>query len=205
MNYQEDYRYVIDIIIYLNKKYAIDFFITPNDFDTLFGWCEKKIPLPVIKNSIDIVVLRWKKKEKKVYSFINFKYQVKKDFIHFTDLRLGEHSLTLKDVKFEGKANIDEFDDFMRNFPPDLKPLKNIIKKMEIKISKKNLKQADINNLHSDLIEMFKDHQELIRITKKFLKSLAPRFRNEQMKRQYQLNYLINKYKIPFLEEFINE
>ena len=88
----EGYDFIIKVIQYLENSFKIHFFITPKDFDVLYRWFEKRIPLRVIEESIAAVVDRWTQKNKKISSFSNFYYQVKKDFETFLQLQVGAES-----------------------------------------------------------------------------------------------------------------
>ena len=93
----KDKDFVIEIIQYLQNKYDIIFFITPRDFDVLYNWWEKRIPLRIIKESIINVVDRWKEKGKGINSFANFSYEVKKNFDsidHYGAITLGDQVST---------------------------------------------------------------------------------------------------------------
>jgi hypothetical protein len=105
-----DYDYIIRIIQYLDYHFGIYFIITTRDFDILFRWWEKQIPLEVITDSIRNVVLRWQVKKKSINGFSNFSYEVKKNFRLFMELNVGDSQRTEKNELYD-------IQQFLKTFP----------------------------------------------------------------------------------------
>lgn len=200
----ERYKYIISIIHYLNSKYAIDFFISPKDFDLLMRWSEKKIPLNIIKKSIDRVVTRWLKKNKPVSSFVNFSYEVNKQYSLSADLDLGKHLKDRNQPVDRTLSECDELERFVEDIPAGLKGIAQDLLTIHRSIKENVLTTEQIECFYSKLTEEFKDDFDLNLKTKKFLNNLTEQFRNEQMKKQFQINYLLNRFNIPFLEGYVN-
>jgi hypothetical protein len=184
----------------LNDKYRIEFFVTPADFDVLFRWSEKAIPLKIIKESIDQVVKRWQKKKKKIYSFLNFTYEVKKRAAFSIDLELGKHLREKTEGEPEVRDNPDEFQNFLNKLTPTLSGLRSEIELIDTKNKKKALTDADIEEFNTKLLIHFKDDREMQLKAERFMKNLPDQFRNEEMKRKWEINYLLNRFKIPLIE-----
>lgn len=193
----EDKDFVIEIIQYLQNKYDIIFFITPKDFDVLYNWWEKRIPLRIVKESIINVVDRWKKKEKTINSFANFSYEVKKNFKAFLQLSVGSENEIQTP---EEKDPFAEINDFFNNYPLQLTPLKEEFDNIYQKIKKNKSIDVELTRTHETLVNLFKDDNELNLKVRIFLDNLSPVLRKPEIEQRYRLNYLINKYNIPDFE-----
>jgi len=58
-----DYDYIIRVIQFLDERYGIRFFISTRDFDVLYHWWEKRIPIEIVEQSLAAVVDRFRKRE----------------------------------------------------------------------------------------------------------------------------------------------
>ena len=188
-NKTADYDYIIKIIQYLDREHKIVFFITPKDFDLLYRWWEKRIPMKIIEESISNVASRWKEKKRKLSSFSNCYYEVKKNFKSFLELNVGA---AVTEEKGEEYGNIEHF---FSNYPAELAALKEefetIFRKLKVK------EEFELDGINEKLLGLFKDDEELDMKVEVFIKNLAPRLRSPAIKRKYRLNYLINKFNIP--------
>ncbi|MCK4765289.1 MAG: hypothetical protein KAW12_24020 [Candidatus Aminicenantes bacterium] len=188
-----DYNYITRIIQHLDNRHGVIFFISPRDFDVLYRWWEKRIPLRLIEKSIANVVTRRERKRQLVTSFSNFYYEVKKNFKAFLELNVGAEN-----KKEEKGKEFDEIDRFLENFPEALIELKEDFEQICRKVKAKE--DFDLIPLHRKLLELFRDNRELELKVEIFLKNLAPRLRNAQIAGKYRLNYLLNKFHIPGFE-----
>lgn len=190
------YDFVTRTILFLENTYGVHFFITPKDFDVLYRWHEKRIPFPIVRESIANVVERWKEKNKTIYSFSNFSYEVKKNFNTFLKLNVGASVDVTRD-----KPETDEYEEaqhFFDSFPPDLASLKQDFE--NIFRQAKNKEEIEPAPVYRKLVELFKDDEELkIKVTV-FSRSLAPELQKPEIENRYRLNYLLNKYRVPDFE-----
>ena len=190
--------FVIKVIQYLENTFGIIFFITTKDFNVLYRWYEKRIPTHIVKESISNVVERWTQKSKKIYSFSNFYYEVKKNFKTFLQLSVGRR--TEGEVpEPEIPANIyAEIENFFKNYPNDLVALKGEFEGIFQQV--KNKENVELEPLYERLVDLFKEEKELNLKVTLFTRSLAPELRKPEIKNRYRLNYLLNKYNIPDFE-----
>jgi hypothetical protein len=190
---QSDYDYIIRIIHYLDYHFRIHFMITTRDFDILFRWWEKQIPLKVILDSVRNVVKRWEIKKKRINGFSNFSYEVNKNFRLFMELNVADSG--------RGEKNeLAEIERFMKDFPPELKPLKSDFKKITQRLSEK--KSVDLNPFHEKLLLLFESDPDLALKTRFFMNNLARDLRKPEIEKTYRINYLCHRYGIPDFETF---
>lgn len=193
----KDKDFVIEIIQYLQNKYDIIFFITPRDFDVLYNWWEKRIPLRIVKESIINVVDRWKEKGKNINSFANFSYEVKKNFKAFLQLSVGSEKSENEIQTPEEKDPFEEINHFSKNYPDQLTPLKEEFDNIYQKIKNNEGVDVELTRTHEKLVNLFKDDNELNLKVRIFLDNLSPVLRKPEIEQRYRLNYLINKFNIP--------
>ncbi len=191
---QDDYDYIVKIISYLDFQFGIRFFITPRDFDLLFRWWEKRIPLEVIRESLTNVVERRRARSQPIKGFANFNYEVKKNFKGFLELTVGEGDRVEADV-----AAKNPLDCFFESFPAELEPLRPLFLQKKEPVEKRE--DIDGDDLDEALLELFSRDDELGMKARLFLNSLAPPLRNKKIEKKYRLNYLKRKFRIPDFEE----
>lgn len=198
----EDKDYVIKIIQYLQFRHGIIFFITSKDFDALYNWWHKRIPLHIVKESITAVVERWGGKNKKIHSFSNFRYDVRKNFKNFLQLQVGSDTgnQDTDTGKEEEKGEFREIEHFFNHYPEDLNELKEEFETIFKHL--KNQESVELKAVHQRLTDLFKDDNELNLKTSIFLKNLSPELRKPEIEQKYRLNYLLNKFKIPDFDLF---
>lgn len=202
----EGYDFIIKVIQYLENSFKIYFFITPKDFDVLYRWYEKRIPLRVIEESIAAVVERWSQKNKKISSFSNFYYQVKKDFETFLQLHVGAESKTIPADSLAGDSENGNvkgnehavWENFFKNFPNELAALKEDFERIFQWV--KNKENVEAAPIYAKLVDLFKDDETLKLKVAIFNRNLAPELRKPEIENRYRLNYLRSKYNIPDFE-----
>jgi hypothetical protein len=187
-----DYDYIIRIIQHLQNHLNIRFFITVKDFDALYNWWEKNIPLQVVFQSMANVIERWQLKNKPIKSFQNFSYEIRKNLQSYLSLHVGCHS----DVYVTSDVNTVE--QFMNCFPDELVLFKNDFQSVFQQYQQK--KEIECSQLYTRLIENFKTDQEIILRVKIFLKNLSPELHKPQLIDKFILNYVKNKFRIPDFE-----
>jgi hypothetical protein len=195
----DGYHFVITVIQFLENTFNIHFFITPKDFDVLYRWYEKRIPIPVIKNAISAVVERWAEKNKKITGFSNFYYQVKKDFETFLQLQVGAENQNNEEEFLPYHVNEYEvWENFFKDFPPTLSILKEDLELLFQHM--KNKEKVEPMEFYEKLVALFKDDETLNLKVAIFNRNLAPELRRPEIENRYRLNFLLNKYKIPDFE-----
>ena len=200
----DGYDFIITLIQFLEDNFKIHFFITPKDFDVLYRWYEKRIPIHIIKESITAVIERRSQKNKQISSFSNFYYQVKKDFETFLQLRVGAEiainrpglPVSDKDIEHQcGYNKYEELENFSRNFPTDLELWKDDFDRVLLQV--KNEEKVDLAPVYEKLVGLFKGDETLDLKVAVFMRSLAPELRKPEIENRYRLNFLRSKYNIP--------
>lgn len=183
-----DYDYIIKAIQYLEYNFNIHFFITTRDFDILYNWWEKRIPMEIINESISNVVKRWRLRGKNIKGFSNFSYEVRKNFRRFLELSVGSEKKQEKEKYFEIKK-------FFRSFPPELAVLKKDFERVFRKLKREQ--DISMEKINRKILDLFQDDNELKLKTRIFIKSLAKELRGAEVEQKYRLNYLKHKFGIP--------
>jgi len=186
-----DYDYIIKTIQYLEYHFRIHFFITTRDFDILYNWWEKRIPLQIINESISNVVKRWQARGKNITGFSNFSYEVRKNFRSFMELSIGSEKKVEKEKYFEIKK-------FFQYYPPELMGMKKDFERVFLKIKKEQ--DISLDKINKKLLDLFKNDDELNLKTRVFMKSLAKQLRGPEVEQRYRLNYLRHKFAVPDFE-----
>lgn len=201
-SFPADKDFIIRIIQYLEYHHRITFFITPRDFDCLYNWWEKRIPFSVICEAIATVVVRWQGKNKPITGFSNFKYEVKKCFESFMQLRVGgeEPFISGKEKNSEAYDPFAPFTLFYNSFPIPLLTLKEEYETLVHSL--KTTGSADPEAFYKKLTALFERDEELAVKSAIFLKNLAPTLRKPEIEQRYRLNYLLSKFRIPDFQIF---
>lgn len=137
-------------------------FITPLDFGFMMDWYEMSISLDIIWQSMKEVRTR-----RKVKSFWNLDYTVRKNFKVFLQLKVGSHEP--EPIPASPEPETESHDDYLEEMTAF---------------------QED------ELLERFRDDHELNIKTKIFMKSLAPSFRTPEIKKLYRLNYIFHRLRL---------
>ena len=104
MNDLDAQEYIFKVISHLNIFYSISFFINPIDYDALYSWYDKKIPLEIIYLSLDNVIKRRRKANKPLESITTFNYEIKKNYKGYLDRKAGSHDV----VESKGEKQISQ-------------------------------------------------------------------------------------------------
>ena len=190
----DDYGYIIKIIQLLEYDFGVRFFITSRDFDILYRWWEKRIPMSVVSESIANVVARRRKRGQDISTFANFSYEVRKNFRSFMELHVGA---PIEEVERETAHT--EIERFMKNIPRELSVLKG-----EFQVLADGVKRGEsvsVDSLHRSLLRLFQNDAELNLRTEMFLKDLAKEIRRPDIERKYRINYLCHRYRIPDFDQ----
>ncbi|HSQ35969.1 MAG TPA: hypothetical protein VLQ89_08260 [Candidatus Binatia bacterium] len=187
----DDYDYIIRIIQYLDRQFAIRFFISSKDFDVLYHWWEKRIPFAVVSGSLQRVVERRRARGKPVASFSVFSRDVRLDYQSFMTLNIGG----ARSEAGDGHGGIKAF---LSHLPDALCFLKDDLEKLGADAVQG--RAPDAGPLHEKLLEHFKEDAELNAKCAWFLKNLAPDLRRPEIEKKYRLNYLLHKFAVPGFE-----
>ncbi|MEN8154541.1 MAG: hypothetical protein ABFR75_11025, partial [Acidobacteriota bacterium] len=158
---------------------------------------EKKIPSAMIKESIDNVVVRWKKRDKQISGFSNFSYEVRKKYKSRMELNVNLN------VSEKPDAGLNRIELFFNNYPPELIELKDEFESIYSNI--KNKKKYELNDLYTKLLNIFKDNREIEIKSEIFMKNIAPELRNPEIQKKFRLNFIKNRFKIPDFDRFLFE
>jgi hypothetical protein len=171
----DDYDYIIRIIQFLDRQFAIRFFVSSKDFDVLYRWWEKRIPFTVVSAALSRVVERRLLRNKPVASFSVFSRDVRLDYQSFLSLNIGRE-------RTEKQGERNEIETFLNNFPEALDFLKA------------DFALLDAERLKNNTVDAGPVHEKLLR---HFLKNLALDLRRPEIEKKYRLNYLLHKFSIP--------
>ena len=188
MTANDDYDYIIKVIQYLDRQFAIHFFITSKDFDVLYRWWEKRIPFAVVSESLRQVVERRLLKKKPIISFSVFSHEVRLNYQSFLSLNVGRERNELQDEHAEISI-------FLKQFPEALDFLKNDFARLGAERMQNGA--ADAGPVYEKLLRHFQNDIELNAKSAWFLKNLAPDLRRPEIEKKYRLNYLLHKFAIP--------
>ncbi|MCU0235666.1 MAG: hypothetical protein MUC72_01105 [Acidobacteria bacterium] len=186
-----DYDYIIRMIQYLDRRHGIRFFIGSRDFDVLYRWWEKGIPDAVIRDALDRVVERNRRRGKPLRRFSAFSYEVRKSHRSFLALDVGR----ARPEPADAHAGLEAF---LENLPPALEFLRDDLSERFQRL--KRGEEAASGPLEEKLLARFSADGELNAKSAWFLKNLAPPLRRPEIERRYRLNYLWGKYGIPSLD-----
>ncbi len=184
-----DYDYIIRVIQYLDRRHGIHFFISSRDFDILYHWWEKRIPDAVIRDSLDRVVERNRRRQKPLAHFSAFSYEVRKNHQSFLALDVGRQRPEPADDT-PGSA------EFLAQLPPALEFAAGTISASVFQRLRQG-EAAAAGPLQEKLLARFQDDGELNAKTAWFLKNLAPPLRRPEIERKYRLNYLCGQVRHP--------
>ncbi len=180
----ESYNYIFKIISHLKIFHNVSFFITPLDYDVLYSWYDKKIPLNIIFFSLKRVVKRRESKGKDVISISNFSYEVRKNYKLYLERKAGSH-----DVEDKHEEQIQQ----------SRLPLPQELDSLYLEVEQNCNSEETKDKFKEKLLLYFKDDEELNLQTEAFMNNLSPSLRLEKYRKEFKLNYLINKFKLDLL------
>lgn len=190
--FPDDHEYIFRIIDYLFENHGMNFFITSKDFDILYNWWEKKIPEDLIRKSIDKIHKKRESKGKKIDSFMNFSYEVKKNLAHKFDLNINQENVTIiNDPKELSKRFYENFPEGLKEFEKKFRILKDVSEE------KRGMLLEDIYDM---LIKKYHNDEEMNIKTEIFMSNLPAAMRKPEIVRKFQVNYLNRRFNIPDLE-----
>ena len=157
----------------------------------LYHWWEKRIPVDIVERSLAAVVDRFRKRGKPVRQMESFAYEVRKNYRGFLTM---ETSGARRSDESEPLA---PFRRFLDDFPEEIGHLKPDFKKWLQQLAAE--KPFDPEPLHEKLLTLFQGDEELNAKARFFIRNLAPELRKPEMERTYRLNYLLNRFRVPFV------
>lgn len=186
-----DHGYIIRIIQYLDLRHGIRFFIGSRDFDILYRWWEKRIPEAVVREALDRVVERSRRRRKPLEHISAFSNEVRRDFRSFLALDIGRQRSEAADEH----AGIKEF---LAQFPPQLGFMREDFAIFFARMMDGT--PQDPGPLQEKLLAHFLADGELNAKTAWFLNNISPAMRKPEIERKYRLNYLLGRFAIPALD-----
>lgn len=186
-----DYDYVIRVIQFLDERYGIRFFISTRDFDVLYHWWEKRIPVDIVERSITAVVDRFRKRGRPLRQMESFAYEVRKNYRGFLTME------TSQSRRLDESDPLAPFRRFLDDFPEEIGFLKPDFQEWLQQLTAGKPFAPD--PLYEKLLARFLDDGELNAKARFFIRNLAPELRKPEMDRKYRLNYLLNRFRVPFV------
>jgi len=183
-----DYGYIIRVIQYLDRRHGLRFFIGSRDFDVLYRWWEKRIPEAIIRESLDRVVERGRRRSRMPRSLSSFSAEVRRGYDSFLALNVGGARPEPEDEHAGMKA-------FLAALPPELEFMRDDFKALFVKLQRGETPEAD--PFEEKLLARFAADSELNAKTAWFLNNLAPPLRRPEIARRYRLNFLSGRFAIP--------
>jgi AcrR family transcriptional regulator len=187
----DDYGYIIRLIQYLDRRHGIRFFIGSRDFDVLYHWWEKRVPEALVREGIDRVVERFRRRGRPLTRFSSFSTEVRRGYEAFLSLAVGGERPEPADEHASLKA-------FMAALPAELEFARNDLAAVFQRLQEG--KPPDAGPLEEKLLSRFAADDELNAKCAWFLNNLAPPLRRPEIERRYRLNFLMGRYGIPPLE-----
>lgn len=187
----DEYRYMIRIIQFLDSQFSIRFFISSKDFDILYRWWEKRIPFAVVSQALRRVIERRSPLKPPITSFSVFSQEVRRDYRSFMTLNIGRE-------RGDRLPERDPVPEFLKRIPAALAFLKADFERLGAEYERDG--RADPGPLHEKLLDHFRDDDELNAKCDWFLKNLAPALRRPEIEATYRLNYLLHKFAVPSFE-----
>jgi len=186
-----DYDYIIRVIQFLDERYGIRLFISTRDFDVLYHWWEKRIPIEIVEQSLAAVVDRFRKRGKPLRQMESFAYEVRKNYRGFLTME------TSQSRRLDETEPLALFRRFLEDFPEEIEILKPDFRKWLQQMAAG--KPFDPDPLYEKLLALFQGDGELNSKVRFFIRNLAPELRKPEMERKYRLNYLLNRFRVPFV------
>jgi len=183
--------YVIAVIQLLQREFNLYSVITPKEFDVLYRWWEKGIPLNIIQESVANVMMRRQKAGKELTGIQNFVHTVRKIFSSHQEKTIGKDGRTENELSGEKVRN-----DFLNNPPADIADL---VEKC-FSGAEGTPGKEQIELFFQAMTDRFAEDEELRRRTVLFAQHLAPALRTETLLSRYRLNLLISRYNIPDMD-----
>lgn len=164
------------------------YFVTTIDFDTLYTFFERRIPMSVIIEALNNYTQR-----RNLKKIAGIKWEVERVFCTFLQLSVGRHD---NDNPEPEPATIDNhFEQFFNKFPLQLEPLKHDFQELYRKIKAGG--RVSLKSLEYKLLNLFKKDEDLNLKVKIFNRDLAPELRTPAMENRYRLNYIYNRFRVP--------
>ena len=148
-----DYDYVIRVLQFLDERYGIRFFISTRDFDVLYHWWEKRIPVDIVERSVTAVVDRFRKRGKPVRQMESFAYEVRKNYRGFLTME------TSRARRLDESDPLAPFRRFLDDFPEEIGLLKPDFQKWLQQLTAG--KPFDPDPLYEKLLIFYQDDGEL--------------------------------------------
>lgn len=196
LNKSSDYEYIIEVIDIFRSDYNLNFFISPADFDILYRWWEKGVNLSIIRHSIENVVRRWRKRNRRINSVTNFSYEVRKNLKISRELNVNVNPEETKTESVE-----ENIKNFLSDFPVNLEELKGDLR--EFISNRKRRNKTQLSKIYGRLIKLHCDDEELKIKKELFFRNISSSLKTVDLEKKYILNFLKRRYRFPDLDQLI--
>jgi hypothetical protein len=148
-------HYIVSVIELLQREFNLYFVVSPRDFDILYRWFEKRIPLDLIRGCVTDVQERRARQGKTLDRVGDLAYAVRKAFGQHQDRSVGAHGTFVPalDVGAQRAA-------FFDHPPPDIETL--VSRFSEGLMPQPPLREA-VLEFHRELLLQFEHDEELER------------------------------------------
>ncbi len=187
------HRYIFSVIQLLQRDFNQYTIVTPGEFDVLYRWWEKGIPLKIIRDCVADVLMKRGKQGRSQTKIRDYVHTVRKTFVRYQEQNVGGHG------RLEQTPAPQQIWSEFLNGPPD--EIADLVEQFLVGLSEKGWETERIDSFYRELMERYADDEELERKTTVFLQHLAPALRTEDLLKRYRLNLLISRFRIPDLEE----
>lgn len=184
--------YIVSVIQLLQSGHRIYSIVTPGEFDILYRWWEKRIPLSLIDECTAQVVSRRLTQGKAAPRIKDLAHAVRRGYTQYRERAIGSQGKTDYPVVPASAA-----EEFIRNPPPEIADLVAAILAPAPRFPVPGDVAAAFQQA---LLERFAGDEELERRTLNFSSHLAPALRSASLMERYRVNLLVSRFRIPDLE-----
>ncbi len=186
------YGYIVSVIQMLQRKHNLYSIVTPGEFDILYRWWEKRVPLSLIDDCTAAARSKRERQGKKAPEIKDLAHPVRRSFTRYRENTIGCLGRTENSAPPENTA-----EKFLNNPPTEIADL---VGGILAPVSGFPLPEEVVTAFQKALLERYSDDEELERRTRSFSSHLAPSLQSESLLERYRINLLISRFGIPDLE-----
>ena len=181
-------RYIVSVIHMLQQEFGLYSLVTPGDFDVLYRWWEKGVPLKILRDCTTEVVHKRQKQGKEKPGIRNLVHGVRKAHARSMEQSIGKQGQMAPPISL-----VDRQRDFFARPPEEIADLVS-------SLAAGSLEKEGVDAFYTALLKRFEGDEELQRRCEIFSAHLAPALRSEALLNRYRINLLIGRFAIPDLE-----
>lgn len=190
-------HYIVSVLEMMQREFNLYFMVTPRDFDILYRWFEKRIPLTLIRDCVADVTERRQKQGRAIEGVGTLAHTVRTAFSHHQEKSVGAHSEKIT-AHEPGLKRAEFFSE-----PPS--EIKEIVLLFQEGLQKSPPRREAVLAFHQAVLEKFAGDEELERRSTVFFNHLAPALRSDELLSRYRLNLLISRLGLPDFESELEE